>query len=121
MFLYIIPSQKSKASDENQCRYRQIHRHLHGIGRQRRERLPKSHQIETRITESGNRMKERLPQSQLDSLISAENRQENQRADQFDNQRRLKDKTGQANDASHLGRRDSRLHSTSLHESDFLS
>lgn len=63
-------------------------------------------------------MKQRVPYALCKPQLFIKHGKKKRRSQQFDRQRRFENKLGQADDASHLGRRNGFLHGASLHQPD---
>ena len=117
----IIPCQKTNSSGHNQQHYNNVNQRIGNVRCQRWiEVAGTSQNVKTGIAECGNRMEYRHPNPPR-AIITAENRQHGQRAQQLNKKCSFQNKPRQANDTADRRRRDCVLHGAALFQRDVFA
>ena len=111
---HVLPSQKTDPADHDQQHHGGVEGRLPGVRRQRgKRRVFRSHHVEARVAERGNRVKHRHPHTP-DPVFLAETGRQRQRARRLKQKRHFQNEAGQPDDPAHFRRSDRLLHGASL-------
>ena len=115
---HIVPGQKADAAGDDEGHHGDADDGVGSIGGQRGILPPYAHQVQSRVAESGYRMKQGHPQPLQGAEIPAEYGSHHCRAQQFRKKGHFQNEAGQPDDTAHFRSGNGFLYGGALHQTD---